>query len=242
MWYRAAVMGWGKRVTPLASAAACCAVCLLACGEDASKPPAPTEADTSAEPAPQPEQTPASDDLASRLPADGEAFRLSIDGWAEELGAKAQLNVTEGQRAVRLEITGTGRVDVLFLDVDFDGIEGSMGAHALDLGLPGDAIDSASATLGGQVYHSQSGHVEVTLSADGNIHGSFDVALALDPATAVPAPGQPSEPVKFEISDDLRPLTGDFAGTWQLFCQSHLPGHSGQLIEGGHYCEGVAFQ
>jgi len=206
---------------------------VFACGggDDASKPPPPTEPEPSSQPEP-----PANNELPSSLPASEAAFRLSIDGWVEELGAKAQLNVTEGNRAVRLEITGTGQVDVLFLDVDFDGIEGSMGVHQVEVGLPGEAIDSAIASLGGQAYHSQSGHIDVTLSADGKIQGSFAVALALDPDFP------PGEPVKFELSDEVRPLSGDFSGTWNLFCQSHLPGHSGAFMKGGDYCEGVVFE
>jgi len=150
------------------------------------------------------------------------------------------LNVTEGRRAVRLEITGTGQVDVLFLDVDFDDIDSSMGLHQVELGLPGDTIDvainSAIASLDGRAYHSQSGQLEVTLSADGKIQGSFAVGLVLDPD--VP----PGEPIKFELSDEVRPLSGEFAGTWTLFCQSHLPGHSGAYMKGGDYCEGVSFE
>jgi hypothetical protein len=210
---------------------------MLACGDDPS--PASTAATTSSEPE-QPNGVPAdpaqAPDEAASQPGSKAAFRLSIDGWAEELGAKAQLNVTEGQRAVRLEITGTGEVDVLFLDLDFDGVEGSMGLHQVELGLPGDATDSAIASLGGQTYHSQSGSMDVTLSADGNIQGSFDVGLALDPDFA------PDEPIKFELSDQVRPLSGDFSGTWSLFCQSHLPGHSGSFMKGGDYCDGVSFK
>jgi len=242
MWYRAGAVGGlvdrGKGTALLPVVAACVAACLLACGDgdEGSKPPSTQESDPSS----QPEQKPASDELPSTPPVDDAPFRLSIDGWAEELGAKAQLNVTEGRRAVRLEITGTGQVDVLFLDLDFDGVEGSMGLHQVELGLPGDTIesatDSAIASLGGQTYHSQSGKVEVTLSADGNIRGSFDVALALDPD--VP----PGQPIQFELSDEVRPLSGDFAGTWNLFCQSHLPGHSGSFMKGGDYCDGVSFE
>jgi hypothetical protein len=238
MWYRAgAVLEWGKGASALPRLVACVAACVLACGDDASTPASamestsPSQSDSS-----QPEPTPASADLPSELPESTAAFRLSIDGWAEQLGAKAQLNVTEGERAVRLEITGTGQIDVLFLDLDFDGVEGSMGSHRVDLGLPGDAIDSAIASLGGQTYHSQTGHIEVTLAADGSIAGRFDVALALDPDFA------PGDPIKFELSDEVRPLSGDFAGTWDLFCQSHLPGHSGAYMKGGDYCDGIAFE
>jgi hypothetical protein len=229
MWYRAgAVMGKGKGGRALPLLTACFSACLFACGDEGSRPALP-------EPAP-PEPAPATNELPSELSESDAAFRLSIDGWAEELGAKAQLNVTEGRREVRLEITGTGQVDVLFLDLDFDGVEGSMGLHQVEIGLPGDAINSAIASLGGQPYHSQSGRMEVTLAADGSIQGNFAVSLALDPEFA------PDEPIEFEPSDEVRPLSGEFAGTWDLFCQSHLPGHSGAFMKCGDYCEKISFE
>lgn len=236
MWYRAgAVMEWGKDRAALPCLAACLAVCVLACGDDASKP------SSALTPSTPPEQAPASDPPQSESPESDAAFRLSIDGWAEELGAKAQLNVKEGQPTVRLEITGTGQLDVLLLDVNFDGVAGTMGMHEVELGLPAvvvfdQPVDSAIASLGGQPYHSQSGHVAVTLSPDGSIQGTFDVALALDPDVA------PDELITFELTDQIRPLSGSFAGHWDLFCQSHLPGHGDAFMKGGHYCDGIAFE
>ena len=224
----------------MTAASALAGCCLMACGDDASRP-----APTGAEPSSPTEQTPAADELPSTLSDADAAFRLSIKGWAEELtGAKAQLNVTEGTHAVRLEITGTGLADVLLLDVNFDGVEGTMGLHQVELGLPpvksgvpADAgVDSAVASLGGQPYHSQSGHVEVTLSPDGSIQGRFDVALALDPEVG------PSGQIVFELTDEVRALSGTFAGHWDLYCQSHLPGHSDAFRKGGDFCDGIAFE
>jgi hypothetical protein len=167
--------------------------------------------------------------------ANGAEFQLSIDGWTEAINAKAQLNVTEGVRAVRLEITAGGPQDVVLVDVAFDGIEGSMGVHHLEVGLPGGKLDSAVASIGGQTYHSQAGEIDVNLTADGSIAGSFALALAQDPEVAV------GEPIVFELSEDVRDLNGQFSGQWKLFCQSHMPGHMFSLMTGGHYCDGVSF-
>jgi hypothetical protein len=166
---------------------------------------------------------------------DGAAFQLWIDGWTEAIDAKAQLNVTEGVRAVRLEITAGGPNDVVLVDVAFDGIEGSMGLHHLAVGLPGGGLDSAVASIGGQTYHSQAGEIDVNLSADGSIIGSFELALAQDPEVAA------GEPIVFELSEDVRDLKGQFGGQWKLFCQSHMPGHMSSLMTGGHYCDGLTF-
>jgi len=158
---------------------------------------------------------------------------LSIDGWSEAIGAKAQLNVTEGVVPVRLEITGGGQQDIVLLDVDFADLAGSMGPHHLEVGLPGPGVDSAIASLDGQPYHSQAGLIEVTLSADGSISGSFDVALALDPEVA------PGAQIVFEPSATVRALKGQFSGRWELFCQSHLPGHASSLRKGGDFCDAL---
>ena len=178
-----------------------------------------------------PEVTPGGAEAA----ANGAAFQLSIDDWTEAIDAKAQLNVTEGERAVRLEITAGGQKDVVLVDVAFDGIEGSMGLHHLAVGLPGGGLDSAVASIGGQPYHSQAGAIDVNLSADGSIAGSFELALAQDPVVAE------GEPIVFELSEELRNLKGQFSGQWKLFCQSHMPGHMSSLMTGGHYCDGLAF-
>jgi hypothetical protein len=168
-------------------------------------------------------------------PGDQPGLALAIDGWSEAIGAKALLNVTEGVEPVRLEISGGGQLDVVLLDVDFEDLARSMGAHRLPVGLPEPGVDSAIASLGGQAYHSQAGVIEVTLSTDGNISGSFDVALALDPD--VPA----GKPIVFEPSDDVRDLKGQFSGHWELFCLSYFPGHASSLQRGGDFCDGLHF-
>jgi hypothetical protein len=166
--------------------------------------------------------------------ATGSGLQLSIDGWTEAIGAKAQLNVTEGVRGVHLSITGSGLQDLLLLDVDFESIEGSMGAHRVEVGLPDGELDTALASLDGLPYHSQGGHIEVSLSAEGTISGSFNVMLAEDPAIVA------GLPMVFEPSDEVRVLTGRFSGQWQLLCQSHLDGHM-SLMVGGDFCDTLEF-
>lgn len=205
-------------------------ICSLGCG---GAEPGP------AKPAPEPaagegEGQPADGNTASPAQEASETgFTLSIDGWTESLGAKAQLNVAEGVQLVRLEITGSGQNDVMLMDVSFNDLEDSWVPHHWDIGLPGMDWHSAIASIGGQTYHSQGGHVDLSLSADGNITGSFEVALAEDPYVPL------GEPVEFVPGQTARTLTGTFSGQWVLFCQSRLPGHQASLIRGGDYCDGL---
>jgi hypothetical protein len=167
----------------------------------------------------------------------GTGFTLTIDGASSQLlgAAKAELNVVEGMRAVRLEITGTGREDLLLLDVAFDGIEASMGPHQLEVGLPGTGADSARASLDGQAYQSQGGHIAVSLTAEGQISGSFELLLAevVEVAAGVP--------LAFAEGEIVRSLSGRFDGRWELFCQSRMPGHS-SLMRGGDYCDALVIE
>jgi hypothetical protein len=163
-------------------------------------------------------------------------FALSIDGWTDALNGKAQLNVAEGVQLVRLAITGSDRNDVMLMDVSFNDLEDSWVPHHWDIGLPGMDWHSATASIGGQTYHSQGGHVDVSLSANGNITGGFEIALAEDPIVPL------GEPIEFVQGPTVRTLTGSFSGQWELFCLSRLPGHQASLIRGGDYCEGLALE
>jgi len=215
MWYRSgavAVLGWS-----------------LGCSDAGSTPPASMEVV---------EETPSvamSEAKPGTVEGSGAGLQLSIDGWTGEILAKAQLDVVEGERGVRLEITGGGVRDILLLNVDFENLEGSMGRHQVAVGLPGEVGDSAIASIEGQWYHSQAGQIEVSLSADGSITGSFELALAENPEV------QLGEPVVFELSEDLRGMKGQFGGEWKLFCLSHMPGHMTSLVKGGDYCDALEF-
>jgi hypothetical protein len=200
-------------------------LCFLACsGGDSAPPP-------EAEPSGDPSEDAATDEWIQ--PA-GTELRLSIDGRAEPMGAKAQLNVEEGVRTVHLSITGVdGANDLVILDLDFDGIESSLGPHQGDVGLPYTGVYTVSASLEGRPYHSQAGHIELSLGADGSIEGTFGVDLAEDPQGL-------DQRLELLPLDQVRGLSGQFSGQWVLRCQSRLPGHR-SLILGGDYCESLEF-
>jgi len=151
------------------------------------------------------------------------------------MGAKAQLNVQEGVRSVHLSITGAdGAQDLVILDLEFDGIESSLGAHQGEVGLPYTGVYSVSASLEGRPYHSQAGYIDMSLAADGSIEGTFSADLVEDPTAGTEQP--------FEIlpSAEVRGLSGQFMGQWQLRCQSRLPGHRSFML-GGDYCDSLEF-
>jgi hypothetical protein len=203
----------------------------LGCSDSAPERPAPTQ-EMPNTPAPGTENMPLP--MLNEPAAGAAGLALAIDGWTEEIGAKAQLNVMEGVDTVHLAITGGGVRDLLMLDVDFDGLDSTMGPHELEVGYPYGELESALASLGDVTYHSQTGHIAVTLTAEGGISGSFDVALAEDPEFVAGAP------LVFEPSDELRILTGRFNGRWQLLCQSRRDGHSSYQV-GGEFCKHIEF-
>lgn len=178
---------------------------------------------------------PAPPDSSPLEPLPGDTLALDIDGFSEQLGAKAELKVTEGQPTVRLEITGSRESDVLLLDVAFDGIENSMGLHREEMGLPGTGVDSALASIDGQPYQSQAGFIALTLAADGSISGDFEVGLA----EVIPV--EVNLPLAYEEGAIVRTLSGRFDGQWELICQSRLPGHN-TVRRGGDYCEELVIE
>lgn len=182
--------------------------------------------------------------LPDALPtADQPLLELSIDGRAQPMGARATLNVKEGEQAVQLSITGTdGGDDLLILSATFDGLDGTLGPHALPVSLPNAGDDTASASLAGLLYHSQAGEIDVTLAASGPLSGTFNLSMAEDAATPPSASGDGSAPAipAVEPSADVLPLSGHFTGSWIFACQSYLPGHH-VLVAGGQYCDNLQF-
>lgn len=151
------------------------------------------------------------------------------------MGARAALNVKEGEPAVGLSITATdGGNDLLILSLTFNGLDGSLGAHTLAVSLPNSGDDTASASLAGLPYHSQAGEIDLTLSADGPLTGTFALSMAHD-ADSASAAGAEVQP-----STDVLPLSGQFSGSWILNCESYLPGHH-VLVAGGPYCDKLEF-
>src|SRR5690606_8010713 len=102
------------------------------------------------------------------------------------------------------------------------------GPHQVPFSLPERGDHVAISSLDDNWYYSQGGEIDVTVEADGRIHGRFDIALALD--TVSEAGGA------FTLSDDVTALEGRFDGDWVLNCHSRLSGH-GSLIAGGDFCD-----
>jgi hypothetical protein len=203
--------------------------CLSGCGDSSEGREPPT---SEAEPGDDSSLTAPTGD---GLPPPAEGLRLTIDGLSTQLGAKAELEVIEGQQAVRLEITGTRASDVFLMEVAFDGIESSMGTHQLEVGLPGTEMDSALASIDGQSYQSQGGQIALSLTANGDLLGNFELDLAEIVEVELGAP------LAFEEGEIVRTLSGRFTGHWELYCQSRLPGHT-SLMEGGDFCDALVIE
>jgi hypothetical protein len=171
----------------------------------------------------------AADDSAVVDPDWGLAF--SIRGRSVPITARAELKVVEGQRAVHVAITSrtAGTDDMLKIDLTFDGIENAIGFHQEQFSLPEGGAHMANGNLDGNWYYSQGGTIELSVNREGDIEGTFDIALAphLDPGV-------------FEASDEATRLGGEFSGSWVLNCRSHLPGHR-SLISGGYFCENLVY-
>lgn len=158
---------------------------------------------------------------------------FEITGRTIPMTARAELKVVQGDPVVHVAITGrTTGTDVLMIDLTFDGLANTLGPHQLELTLPEGGAHVANGSLDGTWYYSQGGVIDMTLSAEGDIRGTFDIALARGDL------GAPGEPVVFEADPVATPLTGQFSGPWVLNCHSRLAGHS-TLIFGGDYCENL---
>jgi hypothetical protein len=197
----------------------------LACGgEDPDPPPSPDE--TTSQPG---GVDPEAD--AERDPEWGLDFQIT--GRTVPMTARAELKVVERDPVVHVAITGrTSGTDVLMIDLTFEGLQNTLGAHRVELALPENGAHIANGSLDGTWYYSQGGVLDMTLSADGAIEGTFDIALARGDL------GAPGEPVVFEPDAVATPLTGEFSGAWVLNCHSRLAGHS-TLIVGGDYCDNL---
>ncbi|HKO91146.1 MAG TPA: hypothetical protein VJU61_08340, partial [Polyangiaceae bacterium] len=170
---------WPRSFSIAAAGVGLSLACLpLGCsGGGGSAPPPNEPAETAGETA----EDPAASEWM--LPA-GTDLLLAIDGREEPMGAKAQLNVLEGTPTVHLLITGAdGAQDLVILDLEFDGVESSLGPHQGTVGLP-DTGYTVSASLAGRPYHSQAGYIDLSLAEDGSIQGTFNADLAEDPAVA----------------------------------------------------------
>jgi hypothetical protein len=198
----------------------------LGCGgEDPSSSEEPVDT------VPEGSETP---DTAVDVPTDPEwGLEFALTGHPAPMTARAELKVVEGERPVHLAINGrTPGTDFVMIDLTFDSIEDAIGTHRVEFSLPMSGAHFANTSLDDNWYYSQGGEIDVSVSADGPIEGSFDIALAHGVLAG------PGEPVLFTPSDVTTPLEGRFSGSWVLNCHSRLQGHT-TLIFGGDYCDAL---
>jgi hypothetical protein len=171
---------------------------------------------------------------ATDEPIDPEwSLDFAIAGRATPMTARAELKIVEGERTVHVAITGrTSGTDFVMIDLTFDGLEDAMGPHHVQFSLPERGEHIANSSLDDTWYYSQGGEIDVSVSADGAIEGSFDIALARGSL------GAPGEAVVFAPSDVTTELQGTFSGAWVLNCHSRLMGHT-TLVFGGDYCDAL---
>lgn len=172
----------------------------------------------------------------SGAPTDSEwGLDFSITGRTVPMTARAEVKVVEGSSAVHVAITGrTAGTDLMMIDLSFDGIENTLGPHEVQFSLPEGGEHVANGSLDGTWYYSQGGTIELSVSPEGSIEGSFEIALARGEMTP------PGEPIVFAPDAEAMPLVGRFQGQWVLNCMSRLAGHQ-SLIAGGDYCENLEF-
>ena len=161
---------------------------------------------------------------------DADEFAVTFTGESIAMNARAELQVNEGERDVHLSVTGrTPGTDVLVVDITFDGLENTFGAHSVQFNLPEGGPHDVNGSLNGEWYYSQSGQAELTLTPEGRLDGHFQVRLAraeeIEPGTVI-----------FDASADSEPLDITFSVPWVLSCHSRLAGH-GILQPGGDYCD-----
>jgi hypothetical protein len=160
---------------------------------------------------------------------------FSIEGRTSPMTARAELRIVEGEDPVYVAITGrTSGTDVMMIELRYDGLEDALGAHSEQFSLPDSGAHVANGSLDGNWYYSQGGTIDLSVDRDGNIAGTFDIALARGDMSAL------DEAVVFQATDEVIPLDGEFSGSWVLNCHSHLAGH-GVLIVGGEYCDNLEF-
>jgi hypothetical protein len=187
----------------------------LGCGGD----PENTEASGAAEPAG------SGSDSADTLSEGG--LRFTLDGRGSSTTTSSVVEVVEGEQ-VALTITGTDPSgNLLVLRAILAGVESVVGDHRWPLGLPEVADVFAVGTVDGQLYHTVGGELEVSLSADHQSEGRFELELAPREESLAPV-GTPSVATPTLAAAELR-LSGSFASEWTVTCYSLASG-----LPGGH--------
>ncbi len=214
----ASVSGTAYRCGAVAAVVACAA--LVSCSGSEPSPPA--------------DDTRAASGLGERT---DEQVQLSIDGRDEPMHAQARLSVTEGMQEVSFNITGGDAADnFVVIDLAFAGVESVLGLHSIELEPAGIEGPHAVASLDGQVYDTARGQVELTLSKDGGVQGSFEIGLVVadldgSRAAAGAAP-----------SDGATSISGVFSGGWIVACVSPIRGFTGgHAVADSPYCNSLEF-
>jgi hypothetical protein len=177
------------------------------------------------EPAQGPEDAPVpSEELPDpMLPEDGmpgtSLLSVSMEGALSVTSGVAQLKVRDDAELASLVISGNSEQgDNFYITLVFP-FAAVIGAHTSELGLPraGDNFAHVYFGASGEYQYSRSGSVQVTLSPENLIEGTF--VLNVSPAN--------DNGRTFEvIGDVITDVGGTFSGSYETLCYSSLPGHA----------------
>jgi hypothetical protein len=191
-----------------------CGLAFTACGGGDGNDPEQGSAD---------EQEPVGEEPNPMPSAEGapgtSVLSVSMEGALSVTSGVAQLKVRDDAELVSLVITGNSEQgDNFYITLAFP-FSGVFGAHTSELGLPRAGDNSAHVYFGasGEYQYSRSGSVQVTLTPENQIEGTF--LLSVSPAN--------DNGRTFEVIGDVSTdFTGTFSGSYETLCYSSLPGHA----------------
>jgi hypothetical protein len=179
------------------------------------------------EPASSAGQMPSGDGLddGSEAAPGVEVTRFTVEGRGESGKTSTVLEVVEGE-GVTLAITGADAADnLIVISAGFDDVAGVVGFHRLPIGVIDVDQVFAVGSVDGQLYHSLSGELEVTMSSDRHAQGRFDMTLGVEES----------------LTASLQ-LSGTFESQWMLTCYSYLRGFTGDhFVTDSPYCNSLTF-
>jgi hypothetical protein len=162
------------------------------------------------------------------------AIELVIDG-RQTLPGQARFTIWEDIDSVELSITGAGgAADFLQIDLILPVFYELVGDHHSDLGVPLTVGNVVNASLSGEDLFSRQGEVDLSVSGEGHIEGTFAVSMAS-------AEGIDSDDSAFQGAAEVAALSGRFSGGWVMTCFSRLPGHM-TWVRGGEFCQSLQLQ
>jgi hypothetical protein len=181
------------------------------------------------------DETPASPAQAERgTPAAEQPFEFAIAGRDQPMQGQARFKVLEGTPEIKLTIVG-GDVDdnLLQINAPFVGVDQVRGPHSMQFGLPDAGVAYAVASLDGQAYYSQSGALELSLSAEGTVEGTFDISFVEDDLSGATSIAYAPNAVTTGVS-------GTFSGTFVVVCASPVIGFpDGHTVADTPYCQNL---